>query len=115
MKYFFRKLQGLLFLVCLYSFADLSALQLYQKQQAKIYFNVHELEISDNTIYVHQGDNLIETNAIYSDQAGMYFFENDITKTETAYEKKWKCPYCFHWWEYGQKCQNPECPSNKWK
>lgn len=28
--------------------------------------------------------------------------------------KRWQCPYCYHWWILGEKCQNPFCPVNNW-
>ena len=82
--------------------------------QTKLYFNSNDLEISDNVIYIHLDNNLIETNVLRTDQQGFYIFEQDITNYEAEREKKWKCPYCYHWWPIGQKCQNPDCPTNKW-
>lgn len=28
--------------------------------------------------------------------------------------KKWQCPYCHFWWEIGERCMNPDCPTNRW-
>ncbi|KIA76813.1 hypothetical protein DB43_HJ00240 [Parachlamydia acanthamoebae] len=82
----------------------------------KLYFDSHDVEITDNAIYIHLENNLIETNVIRTDQQGFYIFENDITNYEVVggIEKKWKCPHCYHWWPVGQKCKNTECPTNKW-
>lgn len=29
--------------------------------------------------------------------------------------QKWKCPYCYLWWEMGERCGNKKCPTNQWK
>lgn len=114
MKHF---LKGLFFLLCFFSSIGLSATSVNDScasYQAKLYFNSNDLEISDNVIYIHLENNLIETSVIRTDQQGFYIFENDITNYAFEREKKWKCPYCHHWWPIGQRCQNPECPTNKW-
>lgn len=115
MKHF---LKGLFFLVCFFSSIGLSAAYVNDspdpKYQAKLYFDSNDLEISDNVIYIHLENNLIETNILRTDQQGIYIFEDDITNYGVEREKKWKCPYCHHWWPVGQRCQNPECPTNKW-
>lgn len=108
-------LKGILFLICFFSSISLSANEgIFPAPdfQTKLYFGSGELEIADNMIYIHQGGHLIETNVIRTDHQGFYIFENDITNIDA--EKKWKCPYCYHWWPLGQKCQNPDCPTNKW-
>lgn len=33
---------------------------------------------------------------------------------QAQYVKEWKCPYCYHHWKYGEKCQHKECPSTQW-
>ena len=113
MKYF---LKGLFFLICFFSSINLSAAHLCDSFttdcQAKIYFDPNDLEISENIICIHLKNSLIETSAIRTNQHGLYIFESDITNYSV--EKKWKCPYCYHWSPIGQKCQNPECPTNKW-
>lgn len=115
MKHF---LKGLFFLICVFSSVGLSAAHASEstdlRYQAKLYFDSSNLEISDNVIYIHLEDNLIATNVLRTDQQGFYIFETDITDYEMAREKMWKCPYCYHWWPIGQRCQNPECPTNKW-
>ena len=48
----------------------------------------------------------------YSDAAA----ENTIECGSRVYKpEKWKCPYCYHWWEMGERCQNEKCPTNQWK
>ncbi len=115
MKHFIK---GLFFLIYFFSSIALSAAHISDSSapsyQAKLYFDSNDLEISDNVIYVHLENNLIETSSIRTDQQGFYIFESDITNYGTEREKKWKCPYCHHWWPSGQRCQNPECPTNKW-
>lgn len=29
--------------------------------------------------------------------------------------KMWQCPHCNHWWEVGESCKNPNCPTNQQK
>lgn len=82
--------------------------------RAKLYLDSNDLEISENSITIHLEDDLIETNILRSDQQGLYIFESDITNYDAKREKTWKCPYCYNWWPFGQKCKNPECPTNQW-
>ncbi len=110
-------LKGLFFLICFFSSSFLSAA--YDNDSPptfseKLYVDSKNVEITDNGIYIHLENHLIETSVIRTDQHGFYIFENDITKCAVEIEKKWKCPYCFFWWPIGLKCQNEECPTNKW-
>lgn len=107
-------LKNIVFLICFFSSTCLSATHLNNSYQAKLYFSSNNLEIYDSAIYIHLENTLIETNVIRTDQNGLYVLECDITKYEAEKERKWKCPYCHHWWPIGQKCQNSECPTNKW-
>ena len=111
MKHF---LKGLVFLICFCFFIGLSAAPTNDFCQAKLYFNSNDLELADNVIYIHLNNNLIETNVVRTDQQGFFIHENDIINYEVEREKKWKCPYCNRWWRIGEKCQNPDCPTNKW-
>lgn len=107
MKYF-------LMLICFCFSMSLSAAQINDRGQAKLYFTSNDVEVSDNVIYLHLDSHLIETNTIRTDQEGLYIFEHDIISYEAASEKMWKCPYCWRWWPIGQRCGNPECPTNQW-
>lgn len=111
-------LKGMFFLTCVFSSIVLSADHVNESTdlgyQAKLYFDSNNLEISANVIYIHLEDNLIATNVLRTDQQGLYIFETDITHYEMASEKKWRCPYCYHWWPIGQRCQNKNCPTNQW-
>lgn len=112
-------LKGLFFLLCFFSSTGLTAADHIDssipKYQAKLYFVSNDLEISENAIYIHLEEMLIETSTIRTDQQGFYIFEDDIINYEAEKEKMWKCPYCYHWWPVGQRCQNPECPTNQWE
>lgn len=116
-KYFFK---GIFLLICLSSFMSLSTACVSDSStstyQAKLYFNTNDLEIADNVIYIHLENTWIETKVIRTDQEGLYIFENDITDSSVGREReqRWKCPYCYSWWPIGQKCKNPDCPTNKW-
>jgi hypothetical protein len=111
-------LKGLFFLIYFFSSSGLGAAHISDsstpRYQAKLYFDSDDFEISDSVIYIHLENNLIETNIIRTDQQGFYIFENDITNYGIEKEKKWKCPYCNRWWRIGEKCQNPDCPTNQW-
>lgn len=70
--------------------------------------------------YVHLGNNQwIEESRIYRDREGMNVAESTIIRSRlrdsdefyASYKKKWKCPYCYMYWEEGQSCQNDDCPS----
>ena len=115
MKYAFT---GLFLLLWFFSSASLDAKctpsSHKERCQAKMYFDENDLEISESVFFIHLEDKLIETNAIRTDRHGFYIFEDDIASCKTEHEKKWKCPYCYRWSPVGKKCQNPECPSNKW-
>jgi len=116
-KYFFNRF---LLLICFFLPSSLSADcvndPVVQEYEEKLYFDTNDLEIGDNLMYIHLEDNWIATNVIRTDQQGFYIFGNDITDCGITgeREKKWKCPYCNHWWPMGQKCQNPKCPTNQW-
>lgn len=111
MKYFIEKLFFIFF--CL-SVPYLSAVNVNVGCQSKLYFAQNELEIEGSSMRIHFDDHVAETNVLRSDQAGLYILENDITSCYSVAEKQWKCPYCYHWWPIGQKCENENCPTNKW-
>lgn len=115
MKHFFK---CLFFLICFFSSFDLVAVSISdstaQSNRAKLYLDSKDIEIANNAIYIHLENNWIEASVMRTDQQGCYIFENDITTCGIEIEKKWKCPYCYRWWPLGQKCQNPECPTNQW-
>lgn len=109
-------LKFLLALTCFFSSTSLLAFantSVIPNNQTKLYFDTNDLEIFNNVMYIHLSNNLFETNAIRSDQQGLYIFEDDLMYG-TATEKQWKCPYCHYWWPVGQKCKNPDCPTNQW-
>jgi len=41
-------------------------------------------------------------------------YEQDYSSNAASRAKKWQCPYCHMWWEYGERCKNQECPTNRW-
>ena len=95
MKYFFKRL---FCLICLFSAIGLSIAHASDyptpRDQVKLYFDSNDLEIVENTIYIHFGDNLIETNVLRTDQHGFYVYGNDISYegTERKIEKKMEMP-----------------------
>lgn len=91
--------------------------QYQQEEDSRIYIDDEEIESSEDSFYIHMGYNVwLNTNTIHRDISGLYTYERSILKCSTAgirleYEKKWKCPYCFHYWPIGTACQNKDCPS----
>jgi len=68
--------------------------------------------------YDFDTDNRHNTNAHRSDEQEFYAYGEEIIEYGSRVSplpKKWKCPYCNHWWEIGEKCQNKDCPTNQWK
>lgn len=98
-----------LFLLSLLLLTSLSAID------NKIYIDEEELKSSQDAFYIHLGNNVwLETNTLHRDGTGLYTFNTSITSSNsprTEYVKKWRCPYCHHYWPIGQKCQNSDCPS----
>ena len=82
--------------------------------QDKIRFDNADLEITDDKIFLHVENQKIEINAVRLDEKGFFLFEEDILAYNLIREKTWKCPYCFYYWPIGQKCQNKNCPTNRW-
>lgn len=81
----------------------------------KIYMSFDDVDESQNEFHFHIGQNeWLKTNTIHRDITGLYTLESDIFKNEdiqAAYEKTWKCPFCFHHWRMDQACENAQCPS----
>lgn len=79
----------------------------------KIYLDESELDFIQGKVRFHQGNNVwLESLALRADKTGIFTLEQDIVKTpQSAYERSWKCPYCYRHWPIGQRCQNPDCPS----
>lgn len=80
----------------------------------KMYIDEDEMKSQDDAFYVHLGNNSwISTSSVSKDASGLFTYRACITKSinQKAYEKKWKCPYCFKMWPEGQPCGNAACPS----
>jgi len=82
----------------------------------KIYIDEDEFKTGQDAFYMHLGHNVwVHTNCVHRDQTGLYTYECSISKSmkgyQCAYEKTWKCPYCYNYWPIGTPCQNKDCPS----
>lgn len=85
----------------------------------KVYIDEDELKHGQDAFYVHMGHNVwIHTDCVHRDERGLFTYECNISRSakglpgfECAYEKRWKCPYCYNYWPIGTPCQNSECPS----
>ncbi len=80
----------------------------------RVYINSEDLSMDHDAFRIHIGHNIwIETSALQRDKTGLFTFEGNILRNsyEEAYQKTWKCPYCYNFWPVGTPCQNPDCPS----
>ncbi len=84
----------------------------------KMYISEEDIQpgVYDDLFHIHAGENQwYATTIIIEDETGMYTGTSSIVRDsrspENVYEKKWKCPYCYHYWPIGTPCQNPDCPS----
>jgi hypothetical protein len=82
------------------------------KESDKIYIDSDELSEDQEAFRIHLGHNVwMETNAIHKDCLGTFTYQCNVLQTNSQYEQKWKCPYCYHFWPMGSSCKNPNCPS----
>lgn len=98
------------------SLMTITSLSAFQKPNIdkKMYLDENEVQINPESIYIHTGNNIwIETQSITRDATGLYTFESNINYYwgEEAAKKKWKCPYCYRYYDVGVACDNSECPS----
>lgn len=90
---------------------------LYATQSQKFYISYPNIVFESTNIYVQVKDEWFKTNALKSDEQGFYVSQKDIVSCGariSSVPKKWQCPYCYHWWNIGEKCQNKDCPTNNW-
>jgi hypothetical protein len=107
----FKKIMTIGFL-SLASFNSLCAINLKEK----MYFDAEEFEADalGDAFHIHIGNNVwLETNSVHRDGSGMFAYQGSLRRLghNAEYEKKWKCPYCYHYWPLGRGCGNSECPS----
>jgi len=83
----------------------------------KMYIDEEEMKSNEDAFHIHLGGNVwIQTNSVNKDKKGLYTYRAAIARSMNggkiaAYEKKWKCPYCYSYWPIGQPCGNKDCPS----
>lgn len=83
----------------------------------KMYVDDEEMKTGSDAFYVHLGHNVwIQTNTVHRDKTGLYTYRACIARSmvkshNCAYQKSWKCPYCYSYWPVGTPCQNKDCPS----
>ena len=63
--------------------------------------------------YKEQED--LRQNSCSNDQNAYTLMEN-LTQcgSRVSQPTKWQCPYCHRWYELGEKCDNEDCPTNRW-
>ena len=88
------------------------------KDNEKMYIDESDLSVNGDAFHIHIGHNVwLMTNTVHRDSSGLYTFEGNLNRSITGtrmgdgYERKWKCPYCYHYWAIGTACQNSSCPS----
>jgi hypothetical protein len=98
------------------SFCEASIFQ----TREKIYIDQNEFSFSDqdNDFHIHSQNNIwLLTKIVHKDNSGLFTYESDLNtewnelEGKMAYQKEWKCPYCYKFWPIGKPCQNPDCPS----
>lgn len=83
----------------------------------RIYIDSQELDVdglSDSFVIHIGGNEWVETSNLYRDETGLYTLCCQIKPSvinQCAYEKKWKCPYCYNLYPIGQACTKADCPS----
>ena len=84
----------------------------------KLYIDEEEMKSNTDAFYIHLGHNVwVHTNSVNKDKKGLYTYRASIARSmnikgvQCAYERTWKCPYCFNHWPIGTPCQNKDCPS----
>src|SRR5688500_8893152 len=74
----------------------------------KIYINDEDIKATYDKFYIHQGDNIwLETNSLHRDSSGLFTLQTNLSILQNKgpnveYVKKWRCPYCNHYWPIGQ-------------
>ena len=99
------------------SFAFFSlGVNVYTLELQKHYVPQEKFMLNDTDIYILLDNNWLMTKALRSDEQGFYITQEDIIEcgSRPSPDKKWQCPYCYRWWNYGEKCQNEDCPTNQW-
>lgn len=97
-------------LLCAIGFSTLNAAE-------KIYIDQDEFKHGEDAFYIHLGNNVwVHTDCVHRDATGLFTYECSMAKTlmpgmQCAYQKTWKCPYCYSYWPIGTPCQNADCPS----
>jgi len=81
----------------------------------KCYINQKDIVLEEQNMYVQIDDQWLQIMSIKIDDQGFYISEADIIRYGAKVPPKvWQCPYCFRWWNLGEKCKNPDCPTNRW-
>ncbi len=83
--------------------------------QKKFYLLPEQIAMSKQLLHVYLMDMWYEIDVIRVDTEGTYVLEQDLmTYAASRGSKRWQCPYCRYWWQIGESCKNPRCPTNNW-
>lgn len=84
----------------------------------KMYIDDEEFsaQTTGDAFHIHIGNNVwLVTHSVHRDARGLFAYECNLSKSmngvQMAYEKQWKCPYCYNYWPIGKPCGNKDCPS----
>lgn len=102
---------------------------LQAEQVSKIYVEADQLHFLENGMFVKNLEGkLIAIKDIGYDSQGYFLTQEHSFLSEldqaimmTEYKNNysslgehWQCPYCYRWWLLGERCSNPDCPTNRW-
>lgn len=82
-----------------------------------MYIDEDDFTTKGDAFHIHIGHNIwLVTNTVHRDIGGLFTYENSLTQSidsmnQGTYQKQWKCPYCYQYWDIGKPCGNRDCPS----
>ena len=82
----------------------------------KMYIDEDDFTTKGDAFHIHIGHNVwLVTSTVHRDKTGLFTYECNINRSlnghQMAYEKQWKCPYCYSYWPIGKPCGKKDCPS----
>ncbi len=80
---------------------------------SRMYIDEDEFTSQGDAFHIHMGGNVwIMTNTLHRDRSGIFTYEDSLNLVnQGTFQKQWKCPYCFQYWDIGRPCGNKDCPS----
>lgn len=105
--------------LCLLSLCTVSTLSAFDLDlPEKMYIDEDDFSTKGDAFHIHIGHNVwLVTSTVHRDKTGLFTYECNVNRSlginghQMAYEKQWKCPYCYSYWPIGKPCGNKDCPS----